>query len=288
MYAAVWFLATLSSGEFLHAIVAGRRQWDWLLAYGASNAALLQISYIGVVPLAIQFLYGLLTFSRLRPIAGRLAITAALSCLPYLGWLPVTLRTVTHRTGISWIPPVSGGQMASELSNAFGYYLLGYRVTPDYAGDQWSASFSRIYGPAKWLAFAAILVHLIRLIRGRDDLREDKPPVPRQSDTGLYLVLWAFLPAVAAFVFSMVVFPLWGPPRYLTASGPAILLLVGSALGSLKRQAPACLLGAILISANAAMILFERTHVTSEPYRQMVGDFGDVRPWVVGDPIGRN
>lgn len=271
MYAAVWFLATLSSGAFLHALVAGRRQDAWLAVYGVSNAALLQVSYVGVVPMAIQSLYGLLALSRLRRFAGRLAMTAALSCLPCLAWLPMTFRTVTHRTGISWIPSVTRGQISSELSQAFGNYVLGYRVVPDHAGDPWGSFFSRIHAPAKWLAAAAILVQVIRLVRGQDDAGLGKPPSTRESGPSLYLALWAFLPAVAAFLFSLIVYPLWGPPRYLMASGPAIVLLLGLALGSLKRQVLAYLIGATLISANAAMILFEKTHITSDPYRQMVG-----------------
>ena len=241
------------------------------VVYGVSNAALLQVSYVGIVPVAIQLLYGLLVFSRLRPIAGRLAATAALSCLPCLAWLPTTVRTVTHRTGISWIPPVGEDRVAAELSQAFGYYVLGYRVTPDYAGDLWGSVFSYLYGPVKWLAAAVILVHLIRLDWRREDIDPEKRLALGASDTGPYLTLWMVVPAVAAFLFSVIVYPLWGPPRYLMASGPAIILLLGSALGSLKRQALACLLAAALISANAAMILFEKSHTTSDPYRQMVG-----------------
>jgi hypothetical protein len=271
MYAAVWFLATVSSGAFLHALVTGPRQVDWLAAYGISNAALLQVSYVGVVPMAIQFLYGLMCFSRVRPIAGRLSVAAALSCVPCVAWLPNTLRAVTQRTGISWIPPVSGYRMAAELSQAFGYYALGYRVTPDYAGDMWGWCFSQLYAPAEWLAAAVILVYLIRLVRRPKDVQADKPPEPQSSAASLYLVLSVVVPAVAAFLFSIIVYPLWGPPRYLTASGPAILLLLGSALGSLERQALAGLLGATLISGNAGMILFEKSHITSDPYRQMVG-----------------
>lgn len=270
MYAAVWLLATVTSAAFLHAQAAGPRQWDWLVLYGVSNAALLQVSYVGVVPMAIQFLYGLLAISRVRPIAGKLATTAALSWLPCLAWLPITLRTVTQRTGISWIPPVDRDRIASEVSDALGYYVLGYRVTPDYSGDLWSWFFSSLCGPAKWLAGAVILVHLIRLVRRRNGEGVGKAPVLRESDTGLYLALWAFLPAVGAFLFSITVYPIWGPPRYLMASGPAVILLLGCALGSLKQQALACVVAAVFIALNAAMIVFEKTHVTSDPYRQMV------------------
>jgi 4-amino-4-deoxy-L-arabinose transferase-like glycosyltransferase len=271
MYAAVWLLATLSSGAFLRSIAGGPHQSAWLIAYGVSNAALLQTSYVGVVPLAIQSLHGLLVLPRIRPFAGRLAMTAALSCLPSLAWLPTTIRTVTHRTGISWIPPVSGGRMSSELCRTFGCYVLGYRSMPNPPGDLFGSFFSRIYGPACGLAGAAILVYLVRLGSRRRDVRAEETPAPWASDAGSYLVLWAALPAVASFLFSITVYPLWGPPRYLMASGPAIILLLGSALGSLKRQVPAYLIGATLISANAAMILFEKTHVTTYPYRQMVG-----------------
>jgi mannosyltransferase len=268
MYAAVWLLATLSSGAFLHVLKGGPRQDAWLVAYGISNAALLLVSYVGVVPLVIQSLYGLLAWPRIRPVAGRLAIVAAVSCLPSLSWLPTTIGTVTHRTGISWIRPVDGGSLLSELSRAFGCYVLGYRSFPDPPGDLPGRFFSRLYGPAAGLAAAAILVYLIRTGRGRAGRA---PATEAPPDPVRYLAVWAALPALASFLISIALYPLWGQPRYLMASGPALILLLGSALGSLERRAPAYLLGAALISANAAMILFEKTHVTAYPYRQMVG-----------------
>ncbi len=268
MYATVWLLATLSSGAFLRAIEGGPHRTAWLATYGVSNAALLQTSYVGVVPMAIQLLYVLLALHRVRPIAGGLAAIAALSCVPSLAWLPTTIRTVTHRTGITWIPPVQGESLLSELSNAFGYFVLGYRAVPTPSADLYGSFFSRIHGPAGCLAGAAILAYLIRMGRSR----AEETPAPRVSGVGPYLVLWAILPAVAAFLLSITAYPLWGPPRYLMASGPAIILLLGSALGSLRHRTPAYLIGAVLISANAAMILFEKTHVTTDPYRQMVGN----------------
>ena len=267
MYAAVWLLATVSSGAFLRAIEGGPHRTAWLATYGVSNAALLLTSYVGVVPMAIQLLYVLLAWHRVRPIAGRLAATAALSCVPSLAWLPITIQTVTHRTGITWIPPVQKESLLSELSNAFSYFTTGYRSAPNPPEDLSGLFFSEIYALAGLLAVAAILAYLIQLSRGRSG----SASVSRHPGVGLYLALWAALPAMAAFLFSIIVYPLWGPPRYLMASGPAVILLLGSALGSLRQRAPAYLIGAVLLSANAAMILFEKTHVTTDPYRQMVG-----------------
>jgi hypothetical protein len=287
MYAAVWLLATLSGGAFLHALEGGPRQRAWLVLYGVSNAASLLTSYVGVVPLAIQSLYGLLALRRLRPVAGKVAFAAILSCLPCLVWLPTTLRTVSHRTGISWIPPASGRHMLSELSQAFGFYVLGYRAVPNPPNDWYGLFFSRIYGPAVCLVGGVVLVYLIRLARSRRDVRSREAPARGDSGLVLYLVLWAFLPALACFLLSMTTYPLWGPPRYLMASGPAIIVLLAVALGSMERRALACVIGASLISANAAMILFEKTHVTTDPYRQMVGTcaaFARQSPGFQGDP----
>ncbi len=268
MYAAVWLLATLSSGAYLHALEDRSHKGAWLIVYGASNAASLLTSYVGVVPLAIQIIHGLIASLRRKPIAVRVAIAAALSCLPAIVWLPTELRVVKQRAGISWIPPISGGRFSSELSDAFGIYLLGYRTIPNSPNDICGMFFYYIHGLATLLAFAAVLVYLVGLNTRRKEVR--CATLHSRSEPTLYLALWAFLPAIGAFVFSIAVVPIWGPARYLMASGPAIILLVASALGSLPFRRLACVAGLILIAANSSMIVYEKTHVTADPYRAMV------------------
>ncbi len=60
MYSMLWLLATASSGCFLNAL-SGRpgRKW-WLAGYGIATACLPLTSYVGIVPVLIQGIYGLL------------------------------------------------------------------------------------------------------------------------------------------------------------------------------------------------------------------------------------
>ena len=58
MYAAVWLLATIAGGAFLHALTEGPERRSWLTIYALSNASLLLVSYVGVIPVLVQGLFG--------------------------------------------------------------------------------------------------------------------------------------------------------------------------------------------------------------------------------------
>ena len=136
MYSMLWLLATASSGCFLNAL-SGRpgRAW-WLAGYGFTTACLPLTSYVGIVPVLIQGIYGLalLVLKRGRALlvfdAGAIALAAM---IPTTLHLSSPLSAASNRTGISWIPGVTWTQVPWELCRFVGALLLGYRPSEEAA-----------------------------------------------------------------------------------------------------------------------------------------------------------
>ena len=118
MYSMLWLLATASSGCFLNAL-SGRpgRAW-WLAGYGFTTACLPLTSYVGIVPVLIQGIYGIallvLKRGRALPVLDAAAVALA-AMIPTTLQLSSALSAATNRTGISWIPGVTWTQIPWEL-----------------------------------------------------------------------------------------------------------------------------------------------------------------------------
>ena len=292
MYSLIWILSTLSSASFLR-ILLGLPRWPvWCVVYGVCNAALPLVSYVGIVPLMVQVAFAiviLIVRPELRRMLSRLAMINGLSIIPFLFWLPIAFEAATHRTGIGWIPAATFNVFA-ELYRLFGMFLLGYQISenPSPPPDgPWWYSLSWIYGPCVVGAAILLLFDLIKSMRagkaaapnGSFDIDPEGNTISgRQTDPTVvwYLALWLLLPMVEALSFSLTVYSLWGVPRYLTASAPALTLWLASALGSARLQPLSRILGVLILAANIQVIAFDRSHTTRIPWREVAGTLRDV------------
>ncbi|MBX6315723.1 MAG: hypothetical protein IRY99_22825 [Isosphaeraceae bacterium] len=283
MYAAVWLLATISSGAFLHAVRGGTRRLLWLLVYGVSSACLPLTSYVGIVPLAVQGLYlaGLYGYRPERRLAAlEVGIAAAMALLPFALWLPVAVPVAANRVGIRWIPPASWERAPVDLYRLFGVYLLGYQTSDQGPIELWGKLLASVYAPCVFATAALLGRSLVEVLKrsrripppGSEeshDTRGALNPIAPEPDVIIYLAMWLVAPVIGALVFSLSVYSLWGVPRYLTGAAPALPLWVATALGSWPRQRLALSLGVTLLGVNLAFVAFDRTHETRTPWRAM-------------------
>ena len=231
MYAAVWLLATIAGGAFLHALTEGPERRSWLTIYALSNASLLLVSYVGVIPVLVQGLFGVFLALRRRMRARLLVETATAaicSSLPLLIWLLLSHRAITNRKGIEWIAPTSGDRFIGELFQHCTIFLLGLQPAPHRLGAGllgWLLN----DGALGLLAVigGVVIVYWVQLAR---DAGTTSPLGPTRAEIGAYLAQWALLPPLGAFLFSLIVFPLSGVPRYMAAAGPGLFMLVATAL----------------------------------------------------------
>jgi hypothetical protein len=302
MYAAVWLLATIAGGAFLHALREQRHRLAWLGAYAISNTAILLTSYVGIVPVVVQGLYGALLVARKRP-RGRYVVEAAfiafISSVPIMIWLTLSHRAATTRSGIEWIRPTPGDRWFTELIQHFTTFLVGFQSVAVPKDDVLGRL---IIQGALWLLAVicgVVVVYWARLARdnraiarsGRSPTLEANASVNvnqlSRSDVGVYLTLWALLPPLGVFLFSILVYPLWGVPRYLVASAPGLFLLVASSLAALKPRALALGVGLLLATVNMGLVVFGKTHTTLIPWRDLVRTASHVAnalPGPDGDP----
>ena len=114
MYPAVWLLATIAGGAFLHALREQPHRLAWLGAYAISNTAILLTSYVGIVPMFVQGLYGALLVARKRPLCRYVveaAFIAFISSVPLMIWLTRSHRAATTAPRDRVDPPDRGRPM---------------------------------------------------------------------------------------------------------------------------------------------------------------------------------
>jgi hypothetical protein len=264
MYAAVWLLATLSSGAFLHAVGGGPKRIPWLFVYGLSSAGLPLISYVGLATLVVHALYGAILWVRGDPLI-RLRIldvaTVGLAALiPLALWSPMMIRAVTRRSGIGWIPPAHPSQIPTDLMNVLSVFLFGYRTTEREPVGVWSTAFAEAQIT---LVGAATCLLILGLMRARR--RVSATPFGAAT----FLAFWFLVPLAGALAFSLAVYSLWGVPRFLSAVAPALILMAGVGLASIRGPRLAAGCGLAFLLANLAMIVFDRTHPTRVPWREI-------------------
>jgi hypothetical protein len=284
MYAAVWLLATITGGAFLHSLADRPRRRTWLIVYAVSNTALLMVSFVGIVPLLVQGPFVATLLARRRP-RGRIlleaAMAAVLSVVPLLVWLPLSHRAVTDRKQIDWIAPTSARHLPSELFQLLSSFLLGLEPAAIRPQD---AAWSRpVTAVARWMLVglgSIVVAYFARLVR---DARIGSPRnraitaepslLPKhltRAEVGTYLALWAGLPPLGVVVFSLAAFPLSGIPRYVVASAPDVFLLVASSLSALKPRGLALGIGIALVSVNVGLVVFGKRHTTMVPWHDLV------------------
>jgi len=292
MYSMVWLLATASSGCFLHAISDQSRRLAWLVGYGVCTGCLPFVSYVGIAPLVVQVLFGvmLLVFDRKR--RGSVidvGVVALLAMMPILFYLQFAVAAASNRTGISWIPELRWERVPIELYRFIGVLLLGYRPSQEAPSGLWGWSLASLFGPCVLACLLMLSLSIKRTLvrewskgtgtanldsseaQGQDDLI-----ALRRAEVTLYLALWFLVPVLGSVIFSLSVYSLWGVPRYLFAAAPALLIWLGLALGTLRHQRIALSVGTLLLVANLAVIAFERTHVTRIPWREVARSIADV------------
>jgi 4-amino-4-deoxy-L-arabinose transferase-like glycosyltransferase len=290
MYSMVWLLATASSGCFLNAVSGRPRRAGWLIGYGISTACLPMVSYVGIVPLLVQGIYGaaLLGVSPRRrwPVMDA-GVVALVAMLPTVFYLPIALSGASEQVGIDWIPPVTWPRIPAELYRFVGALLFGYRPWEDEPAGAWGLSLAGVYGPC--VAAATVLLAFatarclvpLRVEPAEGDQGPGPAAAPERSDATpagviAYLALWFLAPVAGVLAFSLTVYSLWGVPRYLFGAAPALLLWVGAALGNLRRQRLALGLGMGFLAVNLAIVLFGQTHYTRTPWREMARVIEDV------------
>jgi len=286
MYVAIWLLATVSSGAFLRvALRDGPARPAWLVLYGLSTASLPLLSYVGIVPAAIQGLYGL-ALLRWRP-RRRWAVldagvVALLALLPSALWaLPTAVEASRQNVGISWIPPISPDQVPRELHRFLGVLLLGYRPSGEAPEEPLARLLAAAYAPCLVAAVALLGVSLARVLRvGSPAVAASSPSVSgghrMAPEVVAYLAVWLVVPVAGAFVFALLVRPIWGPPRYLFGAAPALGLWLGAALAGLRPRTLMTALGIAFLSVNVAMIAFGRVYTTRTPWREVGATIADV------------
>jgi uncharacterized membrane protein len=300
MYAMIWLLATASSGCYLSAIAGTPRRTAWLVGYGISAACLPMVSHVGIVPVAVQGLYGLILIGlspRRRWLVFDAGLVAMLAMIPTAFYLPITLSAASQRTGITWIPDVTWDRVPVELYRFLGSLLLGYRPSQEAPAGPWGMLLAGIYGPcvvASSLLLAGSAVGALRRLRAaaRAGTSTPSPPSvavdPWSAEVVAYLAMWFVAPVAGALVFSLTVYSLWGVPRYLFGAAPALILWLGAALGRLRRGRLAFGMGGALLAANLLVVLFGQFHYTRAPWREMARCIKDVAVTVacLGIPIG--
>lgn len=282
MYAGIWLLSTLSSAAFLRIVLESGDSRRWRAVYVLSGACLPLMSYVGVAPLLAQGLFGVRLWL-VRPRCRRgVAIASCLglaSLTPFLLWLPTALRVVGDRTGIRWIPPANASHAASDVYRLFECLLLGYETSgPDWPPG-WASSLCYAHAPLAVLGLG-LLGHALRTHLRTTPDRRASPDGPGQSsgavgprDRGrevvIYLAIWLLAPLLGLLLFSLSVYSLWHVPRYLSGVAPALVLWLAMSLGALPPRRLAFPLAASLIAGNLAALIFDRTHVTRVPLREI-------------------
>jgi uncharacterized membrane protein len=287
MYAAVWLLATVSCGTFLNVVLTDDQRIRWPLLYGISTALLPMVSYTGASVIFIQGLYGVGLFT-LRPHRRRRLIVSAivlvLAMIPSVLWLPIALGAIQGRYELSWIPPTSVGSAPKEIVHLFGVFLVGYHGSKVWPTGLLEQFLSAIYLPCV-LGSLALLAHsLFRVIRpGSESARDrDESRIPGAegldtlAEVLVFLATWLILPILACLVYSVCAKPLWGVPRYLIGSAPALTLWFATALSRRRESWLATALLATVLVVNFAMLELDRTKVTRADWRATVRSLGTV------------
>jgi 4-amino-4-deoxy-L-arabinose transferase-like glycosyltransferase len=222
-YGLLAFFAGLSTLCLLVALE--RRRWPWWVLYVVASAGLLYTHNFGIFILVAQAAWAL--WVHREQTRGLILVHVAIA-LVYLPWVPAFLnRGVEAPAFLKFFKPLTIAGFRRELLSFF----------PGHPQFLWSELPGR--GPVivllVVLAAAAVLV-AVRLLQDG---------VPRPSRELVLIVLLALATPVGFLAYS-----LSGPEtmtaRYLTASMPALMILLGALLAALPRPAAIAAVGAVV------------------------------------------
>ncbi|TDW30728.1 glycosyltransferase family 39 protein [Cryobacterium psychrophilum] len=149
--------------------------------------------------------------------------------------LPFALAVSSQSKQVSWIPPI-GSQTLIDV-----VVWQWFALNPAFAVAGWSLV----------IAGVALLVRAARRTRAR------ARPVSSTPSLLAIAVPWIVVPTVGLIVASLLASPLYSP-RYLTFGAPAVALLMGVALGALRRTWLHVLALAVLVALAAPQYVAQR------------------------------
>lgn len=251
-YEVMVFLVTLSTLALLHAVEAGDRRW-WVV-YAVSSCAAIWSHYTAVFVLAAGALWAVWAHrDRLRELAVALAAIG----VGYLPWVPGYLEQ-RHNKGIEALDRFATNSadevLEMPLRTLIGHQFIGLDGVPGTAG--------------LLLLLALVALVLATAVYRPSALRRLAPPL--RSERGLVLIL-ALATPVGLLLYDVVGPALYGA-RNLSASQPALILLVAIMLSSLSSAVPArvalpaltCLVAALALVAVESLADDKRR----PPYRE--------------------
>jgi hypothetical protein len=292
MYGLVWIFSAVSCGSFLRALWTSPRSTVFLAAYCATTSCLILTSYVGIASFAVQGLYclGLLL---LRPACRRnvalMLVAMWIAVQPSFLWASSTMRAVTQRIGVAWIPPASLTRAPRDIYRLIGSFLVGYQVElsqsslalTDVAGN----TLAILYHPCILLA-VGLLIWIAYYwgrqtcgCRGGDNshaAHDSRQANSMQRSILAFMALWFWVPCFGALVYSLCFYSLWGIPRYMVASAPSLIVWLSLALDRTPNRRLANVMGAVLLGGNLAMVAFDRTHCTRTPWRRLAAVVSDL------------
>ena len=268
MYSAVWLYSTAGGGLYLYCILKNPRSQHFF-ALGLVNGCAVATSYVGVISLGIQGLFGLYLFA-LRPqyrrkLASCLFATV-LSLMPLVFWIDFALRAATHQTAGTWMPAAELQMLPVDVFRLISLWLCGVWMGHGVPRDVWSWIFL-VTVPVTFV-FSVTLACRVAVFRRYWPNSGCSHRVLPASDEKIvlsFLVLWLCFPIFAAAVFSLTVYSLWGVPRYLIGCSPALPILVAYAIATDPKRGLAVGTGILILVTNGLAIQFGLTQVIRSP-----------------------
>jgi hypothetical protein len=264
-YALVAFLAALSTVCLLRALDSGRRGW-WA-AYGLAVLAVAYTHYVAVFVLAAQAGWAFWVHrERLR----ELAVVHALILLAYLPWIPSYLVQQDHSAD-------EAHRIASLAPPSAEYFA---RANAQVLAGEPFATLRAVPGrPAAVLFFAVIAATLVwALVRARRGARVG----PR----GALVVLLALATPLGIAALSLPPDHSFILPRNMSASAPALAVLIGWLVSGLGRRAAIGATALLLVALGAGSAAALEHANRRSAYR-------DAAHWIdararPGDPVIQN
>jgi mannosyltransferase len=266
-YGTLMFLVAVSTFALLRSVDGRGRGW-WVV-YVLSSCAALWAHYTAVFVLASQAAWALWTHrARVRELlVAQLAVG-----LGYLPWVPGFLEQRGHDEGIAVISAFSSltfeRVFESPLRTLIGHPFLGLRELP---------------GEVALLGTLALLgLALATAVRGPTALPRLAPLL--RSERGLILIL-ALATPVGLLLYDIAGPTLYGT-RNLSASLPALVVVVALLLGSLASVGPRAVAALALLIVGAVLVLTAVESVRDDnrrpPYREVARHLDAVAG---GDPV---
>jgi hypothetical protein len=252
-YETMTFLVTLSTVALLWATDGKGRGW-WVV-YAIASCAAVWAHYTAVFVLLAQAVWALWT----RPESRRaLLIAEAAVVVGYLPWLPGYLHQ-RHNSGVAIFNALSSLTVGSffnfQLSTVIGRPFIGLAALPGTVG-------LFLLAVLAGLAVAAV-VHRPAALGRVPSLR---------SEAGLMIILAAATP-IGLLLYALLGTNLWSADRELSASTPALIIVLALLIGALARAAPAWIATAAIAAMGALLVVIGVQSVDAQnqrpPYREV-------------------